>query len=411
MESSRATLLLDAALRSGGMGEGAPLVILVDLDDLDRQFNALREAFPASTLHAVAVKACPVMSILRRLVERGAGLEVASRGELALALRMAPGAKIVFDSPAKTPDELRYALESQIRINADNFQELERLVPLTPAKGVGIRLNPVLSPGVVAMTSTAVPGSQFGVDLSRDRAAVLSWCRRYPWIDGLHVHVGSQGGSVALLVQGAAALVELAREANAGGGNIRSLDIGGGLSVDYRTGAAPAFTDLVEQLHARTPELFSGAWELITEFGRRLLATCGIAASRVEYTKESSGTRIAITHAGSDLFLRMVYRPEDWQHRLTVHSPDGLPKHGPVEAWDVAGPLCFSGDLLARAAQLPHIEPGDIIVVHDAGAYTLALWSRYVSRCSPGVLGWSDTDGLRCLRRPETVQDVLRFWE
>jgi diaminopimelate decarboxylase len=129
----------------------------------------------------------------------------------------------------------------------------------------------------------------------------------------------------------------------------------------------------------------------------------------VEYTKRSGECRIAVIHAGADLFLRQVLAPEAWSLRVSVHHPDGRPKSGAPEPWDIAGPLCFSGDLLARGRSLPPIEPGDLVVVHDAGAYTLALWSRYNSRCSPVVLAHGP-EGLMVLRRAETVDEVLRFW-
>ena len=134
--------------------------------------------------------------------------------------------------------------------------------------------------------------------------------------------------------------------------------------------------------------------------------------SRVEYTKVSHGRRIAVTHLGADMFPRTAYLPDTWHHEVSVSDASGAPKSGQVVGQDVAGPLCFSGDLIARDRALPPIEVGDLVVIHDVGAYTLSMWSRYNSRLSPPVYGWmEDSKELVPLRRAETIEDVVRFWD
>jgi diaminopimelate decarboxylase len=412
MRPARTVQLLQAADNAGFLTLEEPLAMLTDLDALDENLGALLTAFPKDTLHAVAMKACPVTAVLRRLVAAGAGLEVASAGELAQALRLVAPDRVVFDSPAKTVGELRSAAATGVRINVDNLQELARLEQITPGKSVGLRVNPGVGVGSIASTSTAVRGSKFGIDLGSERGAVIDACARHRWIDGLHVHVGSQGCPIEHLVEGARALLLLAEEVNSAGGNIRFLDIGGGLPADYETDAAdPRYAMYATALNAELPGLFEGRWRLVTEFGRHVHAKHTIVASRVEYTKQSGGRNIALIHAGADLLVRTAYLPDVWQHRITVHEADGTPKTGPELEWDIAGPLCFSGDLVARDRRLPVIEPGNMVVVHDAGAYTLGMWSRYNSRLSPGVYGWADATGLETLRRPETLGDVLKFWD
>jgi diaminopimelate decarboxylase len=220
------------------------------------------------------------------------------------------------------------------------------------------------------------------------------------------------------MVEGARRVVDLALEIQAErGAPIELFDLGGGLPVDYAGGAgAPGFSEYAAALKQRAPELFAdaapcGPKRLATEFGRSLSAKIGWVASRVEYTKTSGERRIAVIHAGADLFVRAAYLPEVWSHRVTVHDPSGAPKEGPLEAWDVAGPLCFSGDLIARDRALPAIAPGDIVVVHDAGAYTLSMWSRYNSRRAPAVYGHEgDPPEISRLKPPEAIEDLLRFW-
>jgi diaminopimelate decarboxylase len=410
MDQVRAAVVLTEALAAGHLGEEQPLALFVDFSALDHQLAALRAAFPSGTLHALAIKACPVAGVLKRAIEAGFGLEAASRVELELALRLVEPARIVFDSPAKTPGEIARALRAGVGLNVDNLQELARVAALGPTPGVGLRVNPGVGLGAIAETSTAYAGSKFGVDLGLHRAEVIAAFCRHPWLTGLHVHVGSQGCTPDLLAAGAAALAGLADEIAAAGGRVEAIDIGGGLPVDYaREEEAPAFAAYAAALGRAAPALLSGRWRLVTEFGRHVFARAGWVASRVEYTKRSGERRIAVIHAGADLFLRQVLCPEAWSLRIGVHGPDGRPKPGVPEPWDIAGPLCFSGDLLARGRALPPIEPGDFVVVHDAGAYTLALWSRYNSRLSPAVLAHGP-EGLTVLRRAESVDEVLRFW-
>lgn len=420
MDAARLHAAVTAATAAGWLrpeplaGDQGAAVVLHDLDAVDQRIAELRSAFPADTLHAVAVKANPVAGVLDYLAHSGCGLEAASRVELAMALDRLPPDRVVFDSPCKTVDDLRLALDAGVLLNIDSLQELQRVVQLldkgTPPGPVGLRINPDIGAGSIAATSTAVAGSKFGIDLGRHRAAVLAAFAQQPWLCGLHVHVGSQGNSVDQLVAGAAALCALAEQIRATGARVDILDIGGGLPVDYSGGAArPDFSAYADALRQAAPGLWSGPHRLVTEFGRSLHAQAGVVLSRVEATKRSGRRRIAIIHVGADLFVRAVYRPAQWRHHITVLDPAGRPKAGPRMPWDVVGPLCFSGDRLCKGRQLPPIEPGDLVAIRDAGAYTLAMWSRYNSRCAPAVLGLRG-DQVLLLKPAEQIDDVQRFW-
>lgn len=407
---------------AGGVLDARPhAAIFYDLDRVEERMHALSRAFPAGTLHALAVKACPITSLLRFTAERGLGAEVASFPELKQALRAGvPPERIVFDSPAKTRDELRDALSMGVGINADNLQELARLATIVPGYetshgAIGVRLNPEAGPGFIEATSTAMRGSKFGVTMFEHRAALIEAFENHPWLTAVHAHTGSQGCSLDLLLESVERVMHFIEEVETrcGRGRIQVVDIGGGLSVAYRQGEGDVeFQDYARALDDRCPRLFAGEFRLVTEFGRAIWAHAAVAVSRVEYTKVSGGRRIATVHLGADMFPRTAYVPDVWFHGLSVLDPKGRPKDAPVETQDIAGPLCFSGDLLARARPLPRIEEGDFVVVHDVGAYTFSMWSRYNSRLSPPVYGVNGASGqLALLRRGEQVDDVVGFWD
>ncbi|MFB7058299.1 diaminopimelate decarboxylase [Streptomyces vinaceus] len=414
MHAQRAAARRDLAVRAaveqglvGGTDEAPPLVCLLDTAGIRASAAALTDAFTAAlapgtpVLHAFAVKACPLVPVLRLLAEAGIGCEVAGPGELALARAAGvPASRTVLDSPAKTAAELREALALGVAVNADNLQELERLDALVGAgpvrSPIGVRINPQTGAGAIGALSTATATSKFGVALrdpgARDR--LVRACLDRPWLTRLHVHSGSQGVPLALIAQGVRDLHELAEEINAAAGRRRidTLDIGGGLPVNFASDEqAPTYAQYVGALREAVPALFDGGYGLVTEFGRSLLAKHGLVLARVEYTKSTGARPIALTHAGVQLATRTVYAPAQWPLRILPYDAKGAPKHGDPVAQDVAGPACFAGDLLATARELPPLAPGDLIGVPDTGAYFFTAHYGYNSLPRPAVHGFTLT--------------------
>ncbi|MCO4772466.1 MAG: diaminopimelate decarboxylase [Deltaproteobacteria bacterium] len=404
------------ALKDGWLDGSGRAVLVHDLDRMGARLKAVQDAFPDTALHAAAIKAQPVVSILRALVLQGAGLEAASIEEVALARAAGcPADRIVFDSPAKTQLELAQSLEWGIRINADNPAELERidgLLAQRPSRStIGLRLNPALGAGAIATTSVADRRSRFGVTLDNPDE-VRGLYARYGWLTAVHLHVGSQGCTQDLLVRSAVRVAGFvaALHQDLGRAQVTTVDIGGGLPAIYSEGQAiPDVAGYVDALRDAAPLLFSDNISLVTEFGRSLHAPCGLAISRVEYTKEIDGEPLAVLHVGADLLLRAVYRPDEWAHEFLVLTPTGEPRSGPTRGWRLAGPLCFGGDVVARRAELPELRPGDLVVIRDVGAYTLSMWSRHCSRGIPAVLGRVDGE-LTLLRRAETPESMVAYW-
>ncbi|WP_338020849.1 diaminopimelate decarboxylase [Streptomyces sp. TR1341] len=416
-----------AAVEQGLLGPDAAVVGLLDARGIRESAAALRTAFEAvlapgtPVLHAFAVKAAPLVPVLRLLHEEGIGAEVASPGELALARAAGvPAAHTVLDSPAKTPAELREALALGIAVNADNPQELERLDALVrsaPTRSpLGIRVNPQIGGGSIGATSTATETSKFGVAL-RDEGArewVVGAYAERPWLTRLHAHTGSQGIPLELLARGVAETYALAEEINArvGRQQIDTLDIGGGLPVNFAGEAtAPTYARYARLLAEQVPGLCAGRYGLVTEFGRSLLAKHGTVVARVEYAKRSGGRRIAVTHAGVQVATRTVYAPGAWPLRIAAYDAKGRPKPGPEVVQDVAGPACFAGDLLAEGRALPPLEQGDYAAALDTGAYYFAHHYAYNSLARPGIYGFAP-DGaggvaFATVREPQTIAEVV----
>ncbi|MCB5179080.1 diaminopimelate decarboxylase [Streptomyces antimicrobicus] len=416
--AARRDLAVRAAVEQGLIGgadsgpDGAPpLVCLLDLAGIRACAAALTAAFAAAlppgtpVLHAFAVKAAPLVPVLALLADAGLGCEVASPGELALARAAGvPPERIVLDSPAKTTAELREALAAGVALNADNDQELRRLdalvaaVPAGAVPPVGVRVNPQTGAGTIGATSTATATSKFGIGL-RDPGARERLLRAYaerPWLTRLHTHSGSQGVPLPLIARSVREVYALAEEINAaavrrtGRRQVDTIDIGGGLPVNFASDAAtPTYEEYVRALREAAPGLFDGSYGLVTEFGRALLAKHGLVIARVEYTKTTGGRPIALTHAGVQLATRTVYAPQQWPVRILAYDARGGPKRGDLVSQDVAGPACFSGDLIAQARALPPLDPGDLVVVPDTGAYFFTAHYGYNSLPRPAVHGFT----------------------
>jgi len=416
-----------AAVEQGLLGADTPIVGLLDAVGIRESAAELRAAFDDVTapgtpvLHAFAVKATPLVPVLRLLREAGIGAEVASPGELALA--RAAGfrpAATVLDSPAKTPAELREALALGIAVNADNPQELARVDALMnsapSASPLGLRVNPQVGGGAIESTSTATPTSKFGVAL-RDEGArewVIGAYAERPWLTRLHAHTGSQGVPLTLMARGVAEVYALAEEINArvGRRQIDTVDLGGGLPVNYGSEeTTPTYAQYARLLREAVPGLFDGRYGLVTEFGRSLLAKHGTVVARVEYAKSAGGRRIAVTHAGVQVATRTVYMPSAWPIRVAAYDAKGRVKSGPETVQDVAGPACFSGDLLARGRSLPLLEQGDYAAALDTGAYYFAHHYAYNSLPRPAIYGYAPGEdgrtGFALVRAAQTVAEIL----
>lgn len=393
----RKAALVRALLERDLLTPTRPICGVIDLDSLSKAVDHLYQAFPRHFLHAYAAKANSAPGVLAHLRSLGMAVEVASRPEFEAAIRVGfPATRIVFDSPAKTPDDIDCALSRGVIFHIDNFQELERVDNIIRTRAstssIGIRVNPQVGVGEITSTSTATATSKFGVGLSdlgnRDRLIAAFVAR--PWLRTVHAHVGSQGCPLELSVAGIGRVVDLAQSINVAcdQNRVATIDIGGGLPVNFASDESrPTFSDYAALLQRDVPVLFDGSTRVITEFGRSVISKAGFIVSRVEYTKVTGDRQIAITHAGAQVAARTVYQPDTWPLRISALDSTGSPKMGPIVNQDIAGPCCFAGDILAHNRPLPLLEPGDFIVVHDTGGYYFSTPYVYNSLSPIDVYG------------------------
>ncbi|MBD3275314.1 MAG: diaminopimelate decarboxylase, partial [Candidatus Marinimicrobia bacterium] len=302
--------------------------IFFNLEKIQERIQDLKNAFPEDTLHAVAIKTNPLSKILSLLNNYGAGGEAASYPEVILAIDagISPD-KIVFDSPAKTENDLHESMDLGIHINIDNFTEakiIDKLLNERKTKSTfGLRINPQTGSGNIASMSTSGQYSKFGIPITEYRHEIINCFQQYEWLSGLHVHSGSQGLNISQMVSGVRKIYDLAEEINnkfrtqKDDQVVKLIDIGGGFPISYHSEIeSPDIREYALQLENSCPNLFSG-YRLITEFGRFIYGHSGWVASRIEYIKKQEKFTTAIIHVGADLFLRECYNPEDWYHEFS----------------------------------------------------------------------------------------------
>lgn len=406
---------------------------IVSSSELRKNAKLLHDAFPTSkhtrVLHAFAAKANPLRKVLQVAKEANLGCETASLGEVMMSQKVFDNSTIVYDSPVKSLEELKHCCYSidhngngMYLINVDNLPELERIAALhkaAPIKAtIGIRINPQLGAGSIGQLSTALATSKFGIGLHDHRSQlVAAFAEHKDFLKAVHVHTGSQGIGFAMMTAGVKAITDFADEVNhqLGDGTISIIDIGGGLPVNFTSDEfTPTFADYQEKLAAAVPNLFSGKYALVTEFGRALVAKAGILVSRVEYTKVNGGRRIIQQHVGADLALRTVWQPEHWRIRVEVYDGiTGALKTEDKAPTDVAGPCCLGGDLLCSNRELPLAnELVDLVVAKDVGGYYHSAYSYYNLRAMPPCYLYDEeTDTLTLINAGQSVAETVAMFD
>lgn len=371
--------LLTAAARFG-----TPLYVY-DAAELDAALARVRAAFGEARVF-YAMKANPNLTLLRRLQAAGVGFECVSAGEIARAEHVgASGDALLINGPAKSAQEYAAGAQLGATFIVDRAEEVALLPPRSRAL---VRVNPALAVSTHDHLATGAAGSKFGVTLEQAPDVLRALREAGHDARGLHVHIGSAIRDAADFSAAFARLAELRPQT----GNLEVLDVGGGWSVG---------ADLpgIAQEARAAAEVFGA--QLWVEPGRYLVARAGTLLTRVVGTKRT-GRNFLLTDAGMTELLRpMLYGA---QHPVTALWDDPQPETA-GERWDVAGPACESGDLLARDVCLPTPTPGDLLAIAEAGAYGASMSSSYLTRSRPAEALWDGSDWI-LIRRRETPQEL-----
>ncbi len=396
---------------------GTPLYVY-DLDQVSAAYGRLRDAFEGVALDvAYSVKANGNLAVLQRLARLGAGADIVSGGELHRALVAGiPADRIVFAGVAKSEGEMQQALTAGIRaFNVECVGELHRLdavaARLDRRARFAIRINPdVHSPTPHEYTRTGHAASKFGV--TADEALELyAWARGRPHLVavGVDAHIGSQIREVAPFVAALTRLEAVVLELRKAGEELEFLDLGGGFGVEYDpSGAALEHSgtlDLATLAAEVGPRMQALGLTLVLEPGRSIVGEAGVLLTRVEYIKHSGGKVFVVVDGGMTELIRPSHYG-GYHHIEPVVQGRGAAAARPVVV-DVVGPICESGDFLARDREMIVPEPGDLLAVRTAGAYGFAMASNYNARRRPAEAVVAGNQ-LALVRERESLADLIR---
>ena len=367
-----------------------------------RVFDSAFEEIP----HIVcfSAKSNPNTSILHLFAREGGGIDIVSGGELYRALKAGvdPG-KVVYSGVGKRDDEIDYALKTGILMfNVESVQELEsinrRAEMMGVRAGVGLRVNPDVDPQTHPHISTGLKENKFGIDIE---AAITAYrnadALKHLDIKGVSCHIGSQVTKVSPFIDALKRLKELIRQLRSEGISVRYLDLGGGLGITYDRETPPQPSEYARAIIDASRDLDC---TFIFEPGRVIVGNAGILVTRVLYTKENEGKRFLIVDAGmNDLIRPSLYG--SYHQILPV-----IQRNRKEIVADVVGPICESGDFLAKERRIPAPDRGEILAVMSAGAYGFAMSSNYNSRPRvPEILVRDDCWDV--IRQRESYEDLI----
>lgn len=367
-------------------GQSAPIYVY-DLQDILQRVAWYRSAFSRPVKIHFALKANPLPLLLQNLAQQNIGADVVSGGELSRALEagILPG-NIVFSGVGKSSDELKQAVDCKIgQINIESLPELQRLAEMTKRQNtsvrIALRMNPDVRPDTHHHITTGHRENKFGLDFVQlpEAIEILRTCMSHVHFHGLAMHVGSQIMDPGPMVEAVAKLKGLFEHLRSEGWSLQSLDIGGGLGIDYGSDDAVADQARVNE-YARQVENVLGdlRCDLLVEPGRFLVARSGALLTQVEYIKRTPHRNFIILNSGMNHLMRpALYQAE---HRIV---PLRQSLNGREIVCDLVGPICESTDVLGRARKMKEPQPGDWLAVLDAGAYGYSMANNYNLRALP----------------------------
>ena len=367
-----------------------------------------------------SVKANSNLGILRVMAEHGSGFDVVSSGELyRVGLAGGEPDKTVFAGVGKTDDEIRAGLEAGVLMfNVESEAELDAIARVAVTIGkvapIALRVNPDVDPKTHRYISTGKKESKFGMDIERaERAAEAAVKIPSVRMIGMHMHIGSQITTTEPYAGAVAKGVELIGRLRKMGHPITWYNMGGGYGINYKGHEAQPIEEFARVI---LPGIKAAGCRLAIEPGRVIAGNAGILLSRVLYTKQSGEKRFLIQDAAmNDLIRPALY--ESYHRIWPVALAAGVPPApedaeaaaaiAGIEPWDVVGPVCESGDFLAKDRPLPRLDSGALIAIFSAGAYGMVMASNYNTRPRAAEI-LVDGPNARLVRRRESLEDLVR---
>jgi diaminopimelate decarboxylase len=375
---------------------------------LVRHFKAYDSAFKnIPHIVAFAMKANSNLAILRLMAKEGSGADIVSGGELFRALKAGvPASKIIFAGVGKSPDEIRDALKADILMfNIESSAEIHAINEVAASVGkkarIALRINPDVDPKTHPYISTGMKKSKFGI--AADRALEeykMASSLSHIDIVGVHAHIGSQLTDVTPFVDSLKKVVALIDTLKGQGINIRYLNIGGGLGITYDAEKPPLPQDLADAISPLVKDL---GLTLVMEPGRVIVGNAGILVTKALYRKEGEAKTFVIVDAA----MNDLIRPSLYGAYHEIRPLDEEAGRRAKQQVDIVGPVCESGDFLAKDRLLATIKPGELLAVMSAGAYGFVMASNYNSR--PRVPEALIKDGeIHVIRARETYDDLIK---
>lgn len=350
-----------------------------------------------------AVKANSNLGVLNVLARLGAGFDIVSVGELERVLRAGGDpSKIVFSGVGKKAEEMARALEVGVAcFNVESRNELDVLSQVANSMGkvanISLRVNPDVDANTHPYISTGLKENKFGIDIDQAED-VYRYASGLPsvHIKGVDCHIGSQLTSLAPFLDALERVLALVERLTEHGITIHHLDLGGGLGVTYHNETPPPVAEYVNAIKKR---LKGSSLSLMFEPGRSIVANAGVLLTRVLYLKPTAHKNFAIIDAAMNDNIRPALY-QAWQELVSVQPHDG-----PRESWDFVGPVCETGDFLAKQRTMS-LKEGDLLAMKSSGAYCFSMSSNYNTR---GRAAEVLVDGaeIHIVRRRETVNDML----
>lgn len=359
-----------------------------DIDLLEQTLAQINLAINGLPFHVhYAIKANANIEILKVIEKAGLGVDCVSGGELAQSLKAGfTGDNIVFAGVAKTDKEIIAGLNSGIRcFNVESLNELEVINDLAEKydkiANVAIRVNPNVDAHTHKYITTGLRENKFGIDLELlDSVIIKAVEMKNINLCGLHFHIGSQITEDAPFVKLCHKINELIPRVEALGANIKIINVGGGLGIDYKNPDANPIPNFAGYFKVFTKNLNYQGKEVHFELGRSVVAQCGSLISRVIYVKQGVKKKFVMLDAGmSDLLRPALYQAHHNIVNITSEATD-------TDVYDVVGPICESSDIFGANETLPITKRGDFVALKSAGAYGEIMASRYNCRELPGSL-------------------------